>query len=318
MQLSPDASPRRRFLSSSLALLPPLPIPSPSPPVLPGLSASPDRSMYAEGTPSFASGSQVSPLVAAQASPLLQPAPSNWDSLLQEARRVEVSLEQSINAYNSLARSYLESGPGPDPTSQPGTQYSEREKLCLPEGPIPVKIQQYLAELRRIVESMEKYQAHHMGDGGDPTGGQTTASTVAVFLRRYRESVAKYEMIYRRNLDRVLAKSKRTGLLAGTAGQPGSTAGGASSGLLVTGLNHLDQSNQQALDLLDQAHEAHEALITQREMLNRAHGRVANINSRLPRINALLKKIKRRKKRETLILGAVAGFCLFLVVLFLF
>lgn len=64
--------------------------------------------------------------------------------------------------------------------------------------------------------------------------------------------------------------------------------------------------------------ETREHLITQRQAFKRIQTRFNDISNRFPAVSSLLQRINLRKRRDSLILGVIIGFCTFLMLLYAF
>lgn len=71
-------------------------------------------------------------------------------------------------------------------------------------------------------------------------------------------------------------------------------------------------------DQISIAMETREHLITQRQAFKRIQTRFNDISNRFPAVSSLLQRINLRKRRDSLILGVIIGFCTFLMLLYAF
>lgn len=61
-----------------------------------------------------------------------------------------------------------------------------------------------------------------------------------------------------------------------------------------------------------------ENLVTQRVTFKKIQSRMNDLSSRFPAINSLIQKINLKKRKDSIILGLLGGFCLFLLILYAF
>ncbi len=71
-------------------------------------------------------------------------------------------------------------------------------------------------------------------------------------------------------------------------------------------------------DVLGQATAVQRSLVQQRGVVDTIGDKLYNLGSRFPVVNGLLNAIRRRKSRDSLVLGSViAGCCLFILIYWL-
>lgn len=71
-------------------------------------------------------------------------------------------------------------------------------------------------------------------------------------------------------------------------------------------------------DQISIAMETRDHLMTQRQTFKRIQTRLNDISNRFPAVNSLVQRINLRKRRDSLILGLIIGFCTFLMLLYAF
>lgn len=71
-------------------------------------------------------------------------------------------------------------------------------------------------------------------------------------------------------------------------------------------------------DQISIAVETREHLVSQRHTFKRIQTRFNDISNRFPAVNSLLQRINIRKRRDSIILGLIIGFCTFLMLLYAF
>ncbi|XP_014612958.1 PREDICTED: Golgi SNAP receptor complex member 1 isoform X2 [Polistes canadensis] len=81
---------------------------------------------------------------------------------------------------------------------------------------------------------------------------------------------------------------------------------------------HIHNSDRLINDQISIAMETREHLITQRQAFKRIQTRFNDISNRFPAVSSLLQRINLRKRRDSLILGIIIGFCTFLMLLYAF
>lgn len=71
-------------------------------------------------------------------------------------------------------------------------------------------------------------------------------------------------------------------------------------------------------DQISIAIETRDHLMSQRQTFKRFQTRFNDISNRFPAVNSLVQRIHLRKRRDSVILGLVIGFCTFLMLLYAF
>lgn len=71
-------------------------------------------------------------------------------------------------------------------------------------------------------------------------------------------------------------------------------------------------------DQISIAMETKDHLMYQRQTFKRIQTRFNDISNRFPAVNSLVQRINLRKRRDSLILGLLIGFCTFLMLLYAF
>lgn len=90
------------------------------------------------------------------------------------------------------------------------------------------------------------------------------------------------------------------------------TASGDTDALLQE-RSRIDSSNRMTDDILSQAYATREDLGQQRGMVAGINSRMGGLLSTMPGINSLLSMINSRRRRDTLIVGCVAGVCTIII-----
>lgn len=86
----------------------------------------------------------------------------------------------------------------------------------------------------------------------------------------------------------------------------------------IYGNSFCSSSDRLINDQISIAMETREHLMTQRHAFKRIQTRLNDISNRFPAVNSLVQRINLRKRRDSLILGLIVGFCTFLMLLYAF
>ena len=101
---------------------------------------------------------------------------------------------------------------------------------------------------------------------------------------------------------------------AGSSGGGGGSASGGATNrrmeLLLKESEHARNSERLIDEHISIAVEAREALVNQRMAFKAIQTKLNDIATKFPMINNLVQKINLRKRRDTLVMGAVIGTCL--------
>jgi len=81
---------------------------------------------------------------------------------------------------------------------------------------------------------------------------------------------------------------------------------------------HLLSSDRLADQAIEVASRTQDNLRHQRRMLSGLSGRLLDMSARFPQLNYLIQKIAMRKRRDTVIMGAVISILLILIILYKF
>ena len=83
-------------------------------------------------------------------------------------------------------------------------------------------------------------------------------------------------------------------------------------------LEHTRNSERMIDEQINIAMETRDNLVDQRKILKGIQTRLNDLSSKFPLINSLVNKINLRKRRDTIILGSVIGFCLVFMIWYVF
>lgn len=102
--------------------------------------------------------------------------------------------------------------------------------------------------------------------------------------------------------------------------------------MLLNERKQVDRVNYAADTVINAAYEAHSSLLAQRSALSGTNRRLGNVSSMsgedsigfidldidiFPDVTALIGKIQVRKRRDAIIIGGVVGFCLFILMMYI-
>lgn len=76
---------------------------------------------------------------------------------------------------------------------------------------------------------------------------------------------------------------------------------------------HINSTQQNAEIVLDIAHNAHTGLIAQKSVLSSSYKKLQDVAERFPVINQVMMKIRVRRRRDQVIIGALIALCIFIL-----
>lgn len=229
----------------------------------------------------------------------------NWEDLRKQARQVENELDVKLVAYSKLGAGY-----GSAPTSVPSDQQPLLGGDDHEVDKTETEIEACLAKLSITNERMCEFSA----------SGSSPSAAVTHTLQRHRDILQDYTQEFRRTKTALDASRDRQQLLSGAAADSG-----YKNGRLNRRMDHLLKENEHIRNsdrLIDEqiaiAMETREHLGSQRVTFKAIQTRVNDLAHRFPMINSLVQRIQLRKRRDSLVLGAVIGVCLIFFIWYLF
>ncbi|KAF0294931.1 Golgi SNAP receptor complex member 1 [Amphibalanus amphitrite] len=228
----------------------------------------------------------------------------SWEDLRKQARQVENELDVKLVAYSKLGAGYA-SAPSVVPGDQQPLLSGDDQQVEKTEA----DIEACLTKLSTINERMCEFSA----------SGAASSAAVTHTLQRHRDILQDYTQEFRRTKTALDASRDRQQLLGR------SDDSSYKNGRLNRRLDHLLKENEHIRNsdrLIDEqiaiAMETREHLGSQRATFKAIQTRVNDLAHRFPMINSLVQRIQLRKRRDSLILGAVIGLCLIFFIWYLF
>ncbi|XP_052866924.1 Golgi SNAP receptor complex member 1 [Anopheles cruzii] len=227
---------------------------------------------------------------------------NDWDSIRKQARHLENDIDLKLIAFNKVGVGAASAATVPAGTSDTSPLLGDHVFETL-----SIEIEQMLDKLSNINEKMSEI----------PNSG----TAVLHVLQRHREILHGYRQEYLKIQANHTTRMEREELLRGSglgsAGSP-STSGLSRRDMYLKENTHLHNSSSLVNDQISIAMETKEHLSSQRQHLKRFQTRMHDISNRFPLISSLIQRINIRKRRESLILGAVIAVCTILLLLYAF
>ncbi|XP_017763496.1 PREDICTED: Golgi SNAP receptor complex member 1 isoform X2 [Eufriesea mexicana] len=219
----------------------------------------------------------------------------DWEDLRRQARHLENDIDAKLVAFSKLG---VNSG---------SKLVNSDEVPLLDEEHVfenmASEIEALLTKLFSINERMGKLQ---------PNGAAMLHT-----MQRHKEILKDYKLEFSKIRNNFATRRDREDLL-----------GSVRKEIDVSGLNrremylkenqHIHNSDRLLNDQISIAIETRDHLMTQRQTFKRIQTRLNDISNRFPAVNSIVQRINLRKRRDSLILGLIIGFCTFLMLLYAF
>uniref|UniRef100_A0A8C7G8N2 Golgi SNAP receptor complex member 1 n=2 Tax=Oncorhynchus TaxID=8016 RepID=A0A8C7G8N2_ONCKI len=225
-----------------------------------------------------------------------------WEDLRKQARQLENELDLKLVSFSKLCTSYSSSRDGRRGDSNSDTtpllNNSTQDRMF---ETMSVEIEQLLAKLTGVNDKMAEYTS---------TPGVTSLNAALMHtLQRHRDILQDYTHESHKTKANFLAIREREDLLGSVRKDiDGSGVNNRRTELFLKEHEHLRNI----------AMATKENMTSQRGLLKSIHSRVNTLANRFPAINNLIQRINLRKRRDSLILGAVIGVCTILLLLYAF
>ncbi|XP_029500891.1 Golgi SNAP receptor complex member 1 isoform X1 [Oncorhynchus nerka] len=239
-----------------------------------------------------------------------------WEDLRKQARQLENELDLKLVSFSKLCTSYSSSRDGRRGDSNSDTtpllNNSTQDRMF---ETMSVEIEQLLAKLTGVNDKMAEYTS---------TPGVTSLNAALMHtLQRHRDILQDYTHESHKTKANFLAIREREDLLGSVRKdietyKSGSGVNNRRTELFLKEHEHLRNSDRLVDDTISIAMATKENMTSQRGLLKSIHSRVNTLANRFPAINNLIQRINLRKRRDSLILGAVIGVCTILLLLYAF
>ncbi|XP_051963181.1 Golgi SNAP receptor complex member 1 [Xyrauchen texanus] len=238
-----------------------------------------------------------------------------WEDLRKQARQLENELDLKLVSFSKLCTSYNSSRDG-----RRGDSCDTTPLLCNSTQDrmfetMSVEIEQLLAKLTGVNDKMAEYTS---------TPGVTSLNAALMHtLQRHRDILQDYTHEFHKTKLNFMAIREREDLLGSVRKdietyKSGSGVNNRRTELFLKEHDHLRNSDRLIDDTISIAMATKENMTSQRGMLKSIQSRVNTLANRFPAINNLIQRVNLRKRRDSLILGAVIGICTILVLLYAF
>ncbi|CAL1376805.1 unnamed protein product [Linum trigynum] len=218
-------------------------------------------------------------------------APSSWDALRKQARKLEAQLDEQMNSYRKLVSS------------------KGSAKVDSDENDLESSIERLLDQLQQVSLQMQAW----VSSGGSEMVSHT--------LTRHQEILQDLRQEFHRLRSSLRAKQEHASLLDDfrefdrTRLDLEEGADSSDQALLREHAT-INRSTGQVDTVISQAQATLGTLVFQRSTFGGINSKLTNVSSRLPTVNHILSSIKRKKSMDTIILSLVASVCTFLIFIY--
>ncbi|XP_015123044.1 Golgi SNAP receptor complex member 1 [Diachasma alloeum] len=223
----------------------------------------------------------------------------DWEDLRKQARHLENEIDAKLVAYSKLGINTNSSHASADTVPLLDEDHVFDNMTS--------EIGSLLTKLAMINDRM--------------SGIQANGAAMLHTMQRHKEILKDYKLEFNKLQNNFMSRKDREELL-------GSVRQDIDNYKNVGGLNrrdmylkenqHIHNSDRLITDQINIAMETRDNLMSQRHAFKRIQTRFNDISNRFPAVNSLIQRINLRKRRDSLLLGLVIGFCTFLMLLYAF
>lgn len=222
-----------------------------------------------------------------------------WEDVRKEARKLEGELDVKLAAYAKLCSGFE-------------ANYRHRSADVSSLGADQLA-QSKAAELEDLLQRLSDLN----DEMGGLTGGITDSRSHT--LARHRDILQDFTQEFRRLNSTLGAARDRVQLLASSSDSPhiGVTMAASSTGALLRERATIQSSTSAIDDVISQAQSVSTSLLDQRKLFDSVTDKLLQVGSRFPVVNSLLNAIRRKKSKDTLVLGGVIAACVLFTLLYI-
>ncbi|KAK0076974.1 hypothetical protein PV325_004607 [Microctonus aethiopoides] len=224
---------------------------------------------------------------------------AGWEDLRKQARHLENEIDAKLVAFSKLGINV-------------GSSHSSADTVPLLDEDhvfdnMTSEIESLLAKLLDINERM--------------SGIQANGAAMLHTMQRHKEILKDYKLEFNKIQNNFTSRKDREDLLGSVRKDIDNYKSGSGLNrrdMYLKENQHIHNSDRLVNDQISIAMETRDHLVTQRQAFKKIQTRFNDISNRFPAVNSLLQRINLRKRRDSLILGLVIGFCTFLMLLYAF
>ncbi|OCF73233.1 golgi snare protein [Kwoniella mangroviensis CBS 8886] len=226
-----------------------------------------------------------------------------WDNARRHARALETALDSKLSTYSKLAATIARQGGS---TSSSGAGLEEDGDGVGGYKLVEEEIEELLGKLEQAIDDLSTLI-------NSPS--QPPSASMQHAAQRHRDNMDDYRRDFLRTRGNVEQSIRRSNLLGSVRKDINDykSATNSQTDALLQDRSRIDSSHRMMDDTLNQAYATREDFAQQRSLLASIDSRMGGVLSQMPGINSLITAIRTRRRRDTLILGCVVGFCMILL-----
>ncbi|XP_008557177.1 Golgi SNAP receptor complex member 1 isoform X2 [Microplitis mediator] len=222
----------------------------------------------------------------------------DWEDLRKQARHVENEIDAKLVAYSKLG-------------INTGSNHASADTVPLLDEDhvfenMTSEIESLLAKLMIINDKMSEI----------PPNGAAMLHT----MQRHKEILKDYKLEFNKIQNNFASRKDREDLLGSVRKEIDykNASGLNRRDMYLKENQHINNSDRLLNDQISIAMETRDHLVSQRQTFKKIQTRFNDLSNRFPMVNSLVQRINIRKRRDSLILGVLVGFCTFLMLLYAF
>ncbi|WWC95790.1 hypothetical protein V866_002656 [Kwoniella sp. B9012] len=226
-----------------------------------------------------------------------------WDNARRHARALETALDSKLSTYSKLAATIARQGGS---TSSSGAGLEEDGDGVGGYKLVEEEIEELLGKLEQAIDDLSTLI-------NSPS--QPPSASMLHAAQRHRDNLDDYRRDFLRTRGNVEQSIRRSNLLGSVRKDINDykSATNSQTDALLQDRSRIDSSHRMMDDTLNQAYATREDFAQQRSLLASIDSRMGGVLSQMPGINSLITAIRTRRRRDTLIIGCVVGFCMILL-----
>uniref|UniRef100_A0AAV2J4S6 Golgi SNAP receptor complex member 1 n=1 Tax=Knipowitschia caucasica TaxID=637954 RepID=A0AAV2J4S6_KNICA len=227
-----------------------------------------------------------------------------WEDLRKQARQLENELDLKLVSFSKLCTSYSSCRDGRRSETSDTTPLLNNSTQDRMFDTMSVELEQLLSKLTAVNDKMAEYT--------NTPGSASLSAALMHTLQRHRDILQDYTQEFHKTKGNFLAIREREDLLGSVRKdietyKSGSGVNNRRTELFLKEHEHLRNSERLVDDTISIAMATKENMTSQRGVLKSIQSKVNTLANRFPTINNLIQRVNLRKRRDSLILGAVIG-----------
>jgi len=217
-----------------------------------------------------------------------------WEALGKEARRLESEIDSKLVTYASFTR------------AESRNSFAGNKNVVADEQKLSAELEQLLKRLGQVNESMGRFLASSNNISLSQSHAlERHQEILSDYIQEFRKSKAAFRS-WMEKMDLLETNSNRGGI------PPPSPQLSSQEDMLWKERNSLAASERGADMAINQGLAVREDLVRQRQIFANMVTRMEHVSEKLPRLNRLIGHIRRRKRRDLIVLCSVVALLMLL------